>query len=181
MAKSCVVDLKNIHLSDNMLYPCIVKPLVSAEGKKSDIRKCDTKEQVLLYLKNLKKLGYRRLLIQEFLEFESEYVMVGALSQKNCCWFISKKIRIWPASGGSSSYLQITDEKDVQDFYSKIRNVLMQIGYDGIFDVAALRVGDKIYLNEINLRNSGTIYTLCSDQKFIILWNGIVGKQDVWR
>lgn len=160
MAKSCVVDLEDIHLSDDIIYPCIVKPLVSAEGKKSDIHKCDTKEQVLLYLKGLKKLGYSRLLIQEFLEFESEYVMVGALSQTNCCWFNSKKIRMWPAAGGSSSYLQITDEKDIQDFYDKIRNVLMQIGYDGIFDVEALRVGEKIYLNEINWRNSGTIYSV---------------------
>ena len=32
MAKSCVVDLSDIRLPEDMIYPCIVKPVVSAEG-----------------------------------------------------------------------------------------------------------------------------------------------------
>ena len=62
--------------------------------------------------------------------------------------------------GGSSSCLQVTSENNVQEFFDEVRNAFGQVGYDGIFDVEALRVGEKIYLNEINWRNSGTIYSV---------------------
>lgn len=48
----------------------------------------------------------------------------------------------------------------MQDFFDEVRNAFGRVGYDGIFDVEALRVGGKIYLNEINWRNSGTIYSV---------------------
>lgn len=34
MAKSFIVDLDNIEIPCDMVYPCIVKPVVSAEGKR---------------------------------------------------------------------------------------------------------------------------------------------------
>lgn len=160
MAKSCVVDLNDIRLPEDMIYPCIVKPVVSAEGEKSDIRKCDTETQTVAYLQELREKGYHRFLVQEYLIYDTEYLMVGSISGQNQCWFNSKKIRVWPVVGGSSSCLQVTSENNVQEFFDEVRNAFGQVGYDGIFDVDALRVGEKIYLNEINWRNSGTIYSV---------------------
>lgn len=160
MAKSCVVDLNDIRLPEDMIYPCIVKPVVSAEGEKSDIRKCDTETQTVAYLQELREKGYHRFLVQEYLIYDTEYLMVGSISGQNQCWFNSKKIRVWPVVGGSSSCLQVTSENNVQEFFDEVRNAFGQVGYDGIFDVEALRVGEKIYLNEINWRNSGTIYSV---------------------
>ena len=160
MAKSCVVDLSDIRLPEDMIYPCIVKPVVSAEGEKSDIRKCDTETQTVAYLQELREKGYHRFLVQEYLIYDTEYLMVGSISGQNQCWFNSKKIRVWPVVGGSSSCLQVTSENNVQDFFDEVRNAFGRVGYDGIFDVEALRVGEKIYLNEINWRNSGTIYSV---------------------
>ena len=160
MAKSCVVDLNDIRLPEDMIYPCIVKPVVSAEGEKSDIRKCDTETQTVAYLQELLEKGYHRFLVQEYLIYDTEYLMVGSISRQNQCWFNSKKIRVWPVVGGSSSCLQVTSENNVQEFFDEVRNAFGRVGYDGIFDVEALRVGEKIYLNEINWRNSGTIYSV---------------------
>lgn len=160
MAKSCVVDLNDIRLPEDMIYPCIVKPVVSAEGEKSDIRKCDTETQTVAYLQELREKGYHRFLVQEYLIYDTEYLMVGSISRQNQCWFNSKKIRVWPVVGGSSSCLQVTSENNVQEFFDEVRNAFGRVGYDGIFDVEALRVGEKIYLNEINWRNSGTIYSV---------------------
>ena len=160
MAKSCVVHLNDIRLPEDMIYPCIVKPVVSAEGEKSDIRKCDTETQTVAYLQELREKGYHRFLVQEYLIYDTEYLMVGSISGQNQCWFNSKKIRVWPVVGGSSSCLQVTSENNVQEFFDEVRNAFGQVGYDGIFDVEALRVGEKIYLNEINWRNSGTIYSV---------------------
>lgn len=166
MAKSCIVDLNDIHLPNDMIYPCIVKPVVSAEGEKSDIRKCDTETETVSYLQELKKKGNHRFLVQEYLNYDTEYLMVGAISDQNQCWFNSKKIRVWPVVGGSSSCLQVTNKKNVIEFFSNIRDAFQQIGYNGLYDVEALEVNGRLYLNEVNWRNSGTIYSVFGSKVF---------------
>lgn len=160
MAKSCVVDLSDIRLPEDMIYPCIVKPVVSAEGEKSDIRKCDTETQTVAYLQKLRQKGYHRFLVQEYLNYDTEYLMVGSINGQNQCWVNSKKIRVWPVVGGSSSCLQVTNQKNVSDFFESVRAAFHQIVYDGLYDVDVLQVNGKLFLNEVNWRNSGTIYSV---------------------
>lgn len=166
MAKSCVVDLSDIRLPKDMIYPCIVKPVVSAEGEKSDIRKCDTETQTVAYLQELRKKGYHRFLVQEYLNYDTEYLMVGSISGQNQCWVNSKKIRVWPVVGGSSSCLQVTNQKNVSDFFESVRYAFQQITYDGFYDVDVLQVNGKLYLNEVNWRNSGTIYSVLGSKVY---------------
>lgn len=166
MAKSCVVDLNDIRLPEDMIYPCIVKPVVSAEGEKSDIRKCDTETQTVAYLQELREKGYHRFLVQEYLNYDTEYLMVGSISGQNQCWVNSKKIRVWPVVGGSSSCLQVTNQKNVSDFFESVRYAFQQITYDGFYDVDVLQVNGKLYLNEVNWRNSGTIYSVLGSKVY---------------
>lgn len=166
MAKSCVVDLSDIRLPEDMIYPCIVKPVVSAEGEKSDIRKCDTETQTVAYLQELRQKGYHRFLVQEYLNYDTEYLMVGSISGQNQCWVNSKKIRVWPVVGGSSSCLQVTNQKNVSDFFESVRYAFQQITYDGFYDVDVLQVNGKLYLNEVNWRNSGTIYSVLGSKVY---------------
>lgn len=166
MAKSCVVDLSDIRLPEDMIYPCIVKPVVSAEGEKSDIRKCDTETQTVVYLQELRQKGYHRFLVQEYLNYDTEYLMVGSISGQNQCWVNSKKIRVWPVVGGSSSCLQVTNQKNVSDFFESVRYAFQQITYDGFYDVDVLQVNGKLYLNEVNWRNSGTIYSVLGSKVY---------------
>lgn len=166
MAKSCVVDLNDIRLPEDMIYPCIVKPVVSAEGEKSDIRKCDTETQTVAYLQELRQKGYHRFLVQEYLNYDTEYLMVGSISGQNQCWVNSKKIRVWPVVGGSSSCLQVTNQKNVSDFFESVRYAFQQITYDGFYDVDVLQVNGKLYLNEVNWRNSGTIYSVLGSKVY---------------
>lgn len=166
MAKSCVVDLSDIRLPEDMIYPCIVKPVVSAEGEKSDIRKCDTETQTVAYLQELRKKGYHRFLVQEYLNYDTEYLMVGSISGQNQCWVNSKKIRVWPVVGGSSSCLQVTNQKNVSEFFESVRSAFQQIAYDGLYDVDVLQVNGKLFLNEVNWRNSGTIYSVLGSKVY---------------
>lgn len=171
MARTFIINLDNISMPTNMNYPCIVKPKVSAEGQKSDIRKCDTQDQVITYLQTMKKKGYCQFLIQEYLKYDAEYLMVGSIHNDNCSWINSRKIRVWPIIGGSSSCLQVTAKERVVEFYDTVRKTLRRIGYDGIFDVEAFDVNGKIYLNEINWRNSGTAYfCMGTNVHYLVLW-----------
>lgn len=171
MAKSCVVDLNDIRLPEDMIYPCIVKPVVSAEGEKSDIRKCDTETQTVVYLQELRKKGYHRFLVQEYLNYDTEYLMAGSIHETRKCWINLYKIRVWPVVGGSSSYSRLEDKQAVDEFYGKVRSAFRKIGYDGLFDVEALEANGKIYLNEVNWRNSGAVYyALETNVYYPLIW-----------
>lgn len=63
-------DQKNAKLS--MKYPCIVKPVISAEGDKRDIAICNSENQLLNVLEKLREKHYKRVLIQEYLTIDYE-------------------------------------------------------------------------------------------------------------
>lgn len=171
MAKSWVIDLKNETVPDDIVYPCIVKPVVSAEGKKSDIRKIYNLTDLNDTLIFLKKNSYKTVMIQEYLDYDEEYLMVGSIHNTDITWFYSKKIRVWPVIGGSSSFLEISNDKMVYTFYKRIIKMFKNIGYDGVFDVEAFLIKDKMYLNEINWRNSGTSYSILSSEVYYpLIW-----------
>lgn len=171
MAKSCVVNLDDIVIDDDMKYPCIVKPVVSAEGEKSDISKCNTKKETIQYLNELRKKGYHRILVQEYIDVDTEFVMIGSIHNGNCSWTNFKKIRMWPLVGGSSSYLQVSNDIQVDKFFESIREAFVDINYDGCFDVDALYSNGKIFLNEVNWRNSGIIYSVIGTTVFYpVIW-----------
>lgn len=66
-----------------MKYPCIVKPVISAEGDKRDIAICNSENQLLNVLEKLREKHYKRVLIQEYLTIDYEIDVFGCvLKQK---------------------------------------------------------------------------------------------------
>lgn len=170
MAKSWVIDLKNETIPDDIVYPCIVKPVVSAEGKKSDIRKCIDEKELIDYLMFLCENKYERILIQEFINFDYEISFIGSISEKTA-YLINKKIRIWPIVGGSNSFVNVNKDKYMESFCLNILDILKKIKYIGLFDVEILCSGNQIYLNEINWRNSGnSFFALGTNVFYATIW-----------
>ena len=141
-------------------YPCIVKPVISAEGEKSDIKKCNSEADLLKYFSSLSQKGYHRILVQEFLKKDYEAELFGAILQSTdeIPYLLSKHVREWPPVGGSVSYHEFIDDailhSKAKALLSKIRNS----GYVGNIDIELFIIGDDIYLNEVNFRNSGDVY-----------------------
>lgn len=179
MAKSCIVDLCHISLPEDIVYPCIVKPVVSAEGQKADIRKCDTKEQTLEYLHQLRTKGYHRFLVQEYIDYDYEVGFIGSCS-KRPAYMINRKIRVWPQIGGSNSFVHRNDNQQIELYCKKILKILQEINFSGLFDVELLYRGGKLYLNEINWRNSGnSFFSLGSHVHYAVIWYYIVTGQKI--
>ena len=67
MAKSWLIIKKNglFKFPDNLKYPCIIKPNVSAFGKKSDIRIINNKQELIDESENYNKSDYKELMLQE--------------------------------------------------------------------------------------------------------------------
>lgn len=158
VAKSQVLYFP-FHDKVKLNFPVIIKPLVSAEGTKTDIGIAKSVNNLKSILKKYKELNYRGIIIQEFIDFDYECDMSGFSfdGEISVSGYI-KKNRIWPLKKGSLTFGTVKPIDKYKKQIKQITDMLKQIRYTGLFDIEFFVKGDKIYLNEINFRNSGLTY-----------------------
>ena len=164
MAKSWKVNVHTENMPGNMIYPCIVKPIISAAGNKSDIRICQTANDLSSAIVEFEAKGYEEVLIQEFLKKLYEECAYGCVisSEPRICGGIIKKVRENPPGGGGSlSFAQFLGENEFANSIAyQVLEILQAEGYRGMFDVELFVCENGVYLNEINFRHSGNGYAL---------------------
>ncbi len=153
-------------------YPLILKPLISIEGKKSDITIVDNFSELKSALLMFKKLGYKRVIIQEYLNMDYECGLNGcSCNGKTYIPAVLKKIRRFPVNKGNVSFGKIISLKSFNYDLSPIYNFLNDINYNGLFDIEIFACGDEYYVNEINFRNSGNSYVYTKGNvNLIFIW-----------
>lgn len=147
----------------DMVYPCIVKPEISAFGRKSDIVICDGPEALSESLANLAAMGYKMLVVQQFLHKEYEVCAYGCLLENREHYVggtICKVREYPPCGGGSLTFARFIDEEDVNALRNRVLDILHDEGYRGQYDIEIFACKDGVYLNEINFRHSGNGYGL---------------------
>lgn len=155
MAKTLKIKLPYSSGVTDIGYPCVLKPVVSAKGLKSDIIFANNFKEFQNALLNYYNKGYCEVLVQEFINKDFEVCVFGCITKNSREFYCGalRKIRYSPVGDGASlSFGQFTE---VDERYKKIINLLKDIGYNGLFDIEMFAVGDLLYLNEINFRNSG--------------------------
>lgn len=166
MAKTEVIDLKSNNIA-NTIYPCILKPLVSADGVKADIRICNNQIEFKNAIEEFKAKNYLSVLLQEFIDYDFELDVPGYSDGKkaNIEGMIKKK-NIYPAKRGSTSYGTIVNSniKNIDN----LCKILESLKYNGIFDIELFSRKGEIYLNEINFRNSAISYGLTGAGVYVI-------------
>lgn len=137
--------------------PYIFKPLVSAEGAKSDITICENRETLLKKLAEV-KLHTQRLLIQQYIERDYEISILGCgLSNGECIIpAVEDKLTLYPKYRGLECLTRIHKLED-KEIISSIKKIISTIGYVGLFSVEMMhnKNDNKFYFTEINLRNDG--------------------------
>ena len=170
MAKSYTIELPCKEKTEELPIPCICKPVSSYEGKKTDIKKCESPDELNSYFDELLSKGYKRILVQEYIYFDKELEFVGA-----CCndpaFIISDNVREWPVIGGTNSFLHIIDDQRVRKVCNDLLAALQKEKYFGLFDIELFQVGDRILINEINWRNTGnSFFALGTGVHYAVVW-----------
>ena len=148
------IELENPKIA--IPLPIIIKPIVSAEGKKTDIRICFTQEELNDALQYYKQNGYKKALIQKYLVQKKEYVLTGTLFNKTISFSVVKHIRQWPINRGSGSFSKFCTEQKVTQYAKILLKSILNLGYQGPIDIEFFQDNeDTFYLNEINWRSSG--------------------------
>ncbi len=182
MAESIKLNLMDKLSFDKEYDKYIIKPLVSAFGNKRDIRICDSKENLIDSLNDFKSKGYETVLIQQYLNIDYEIVIVGAVYKDLEPIFTAHKvIRRWPQKTGSNSFSIQCVDKNVLEQCAQILKIIQSQGYCGLIDVEVFVVNGKVYLNEINWRNSGGDFRALHNKFYYAFWwyMEILGKREM--
>lgn len=137
-------------------YPCIVKPLESIHGGKrfsvcSDT--CELEKVLNEYEAN------DVVQIQEYIRKDEEIVVDG-VSVNSDIIIPGYVLKHRDYLGGTSFSTAYPIEKLTEDICMKIRTMIKEIGYKGLFGVELIKKNDKYYFVEVNLRNDATTYSL---------------------
>lgn len=150
----------------NVEKPFIVKPLISADGDKCDISICKDERDLINTLSTFKNKKYGKVLVQHQLDFDYEMLVVGACfpHKEQNKFILLKIIRSYPVGRGTGCFRKFILDKGYNDEIDKIISLLRTTGYRGLIDIELFNKDGKIYLNEFNLRSSGSSFAGNSQQ-----------------
>ncbi len=141
----------------DIIYPCLIKPLVSMNGKKSDMHVCKTEDSLKKYLKEVLPVT-PKLLIQQYIEKDFDYVVLGC-GLKNGEVIVPaliKKHKIFPLYTGLETVVSVKPLTD-SSIKESIKRMINRIGLACVFSIEFVHstIDDKLYFVELNPRNDG--------------------------
>lgn len=158
---ACEVGLKipetwyfdgNYESVTHISVPCIVKPLLSKDGAKEDIRIFKHQKQLQDFWENSQP---KRVQIQELIDKDFEYQLIGCSTKKEVI-IPGVSIILRPCKGSNTSFLHYTPLECGFCEIDKCVDFVKRTGYYGLFSLEFLRdKNGKDYFMEINFRNDG--------------------------
>ena len=157
VALAVIISIKNgeFHIPSTIKYPCFPK---SVDGGKTGLGRCDNCEMLSKSLSQMAAVRDRDVLIEEYLEIDKEYALVGFSDGKNVCIpavlyneNMSKGSHYGVAKGG-----RVSPVDAYAPLIEKFKKLISSIHFVGIFDIDFLECNGTFYFDEINLRFGGS-------------------------
>lgn len=140
---------------DEVVYPCMVKPLISVNGSKCDMRVCANREELDEALTSAKHT--KEFIIQQYIQNESDLLLLGISLPNGEVWTPSLVVKPEVSSTGEYTYANVTTE--VERYLPeliKVKEFVKSLNYVGPFSIEFGVEKGKNYFFEMNLRNDGT-------------------------
>ena len=149
------------HIPDNLRYPCFTKPLASIGGGKKCISRINNKRELLVILQIAKKNGIKRLLIEDFIQIEKEYAVLGFSDGKEVVIpGIIEFVKSSKAHPGIALLGTVKSTLGFEEIIEKFKSLVLKMGFIGIFDIDFFECNEVIYFAEMNLRFGGSGYAI---------------------
>lgn len=148
---------EEVHTIDWDTYPCIIKPLDSIIGGKTDIHICKNREELI---KDIEGTTCTKFQVQKYINKDFEYQLIGcSLDGGNKIIIPGFTRLIRQPKNTNTGYLLYSHRSKLDIDYSIVEQYIKRIGYSGLFSLEFLRGKDgKDYFMEINMRNDGNAY-----------------------
>ncbi|MBR5033750.1 MAG: ATP-grasp domain-containing protein [Bacteroidales bacterium] len=145
----------NLSLEKWDCYPCILKPIDSIQGHKTDIHICPDKASLI---SDIKSSACTKFIVQKYIDKDFEFQLIGCSLKGGEDVVLPGYTRIIRQPDNTNTgFLQYSPIGDqMRDALSGARSFLKKIGYSGLFSIEFLRGKDGVdYFMEINMRNDG--------------------------
>ncbi len=141
-----------------MVFPLLIKPLLSVAGEKSDIHICCNTVEVNEALSANSTCN--AFIVQQYIEKIYELDCIGVSTDDDVILSGAvRKIRHYPPSIGAGAYGKFIPIKETDIDIDGVNQFIRKSGYHGPFSVEFLHTSDeKNYFMEVNFRNEGLAY-----------------------
>lgn len=148
-------------LPDNINFPCIIKPLTSAFGEKSDITICYNETELSSATKVYIEKSNVNILIQDFVTDVRQEIAVPGLSLPNGEVIIKGVVNKRCIMGSGSTVYGSYSIEEHSNLYEKIKKFIHSVDYVGIFDMEFLEDNfGEYHFVECNYRNGAYGYAV---------------------
>lgn len=139
-------------------YPCIIKPIKSiCGGGKDDIKIAQSRGDLVDKMNNSLSEIFQ---VQKYIDKKMEYQLIGCSLNDGENVIIPGYTRILRQQRNTNTgYLEYSPLSNVQIDMDRVKNILKEFGYNGLFSMEFIRdKNDNDYYLETNFRNDGNGY-----------------------
>lgn len=148
--------VKDNVIPEDIIYPCVIKPITSVNHGKKGFAKCENKEELQAALDAKQK--DEAVQIQQFIEKQFEFQFLGCSLNAGNEIFIPGRTHIETTTGFNNLVFLKYDQYD-SSFEMTVedsKRFVKETGYAGLFSIEFMRGQDgKDYFLEMNFRNDG--------------------------
>ena len=163
VAKAQIIDITDgqYTIPDNLDYPCYCKPLATLNGGKGGMRRCGTHEELVAALSLIIKTRTKniKVLVEDYKEIDKEFALLGFSDGKEV--FIPgiiEFLRVSKQNKGIALQGMVKPITGFEELIEKFKQLVLQIGFVGVFDIDFYNSDGIIYFCELNLRFGGSGY-----------------------
>ena len=143
-------------IPDDIIYPCITKPITSVKNGKKGFCKCYNEKELKEYINSRCNSGAFQ--VQQYIKKTYEFQFLGCSLNNGGYIYIPGRTHIEATTGYNNLVFLKYDknESDLNPLILKVKDFVRYLGYSGLFSVEFMRGDDgKDYFLEINCRNDG--------------------------
>lgn len=151
-------------IPSGLTYPCFSKPLATMNGGKGGMRCCNDEEELadaLDYIIIQYKIKDVKVLIEDYKEIEQEYALLGFSNGKEVVIpAILRFLSVSKHNKGIARQGVVMPIDGFEELVDRFKQLILRIGFVGVFDIDFYESGGEFYFCEANLRFGGSGYAI---------------------
>ena len=158
-AKIVTVLNQKYEIPEGIDYPCFTKPLLTINGGKSFLKRCNNESELRKILDGVSQHFNADVLVEDFISIDTEYAVVGISDGYEVIIpGVIEFVVNSPSHFGIAREGKIMPITGFEELMSLFKKFVQRIGFCGLFDIDFFLSNGVFYFGEINLRFGGSGY-----------------------
>ena len=165
VAEGIIIDIQDgkYDIPKSIQYPCYTKPLATMNGGKGGMHRCNNENELrkALYEFIVTRTNTGKVLAEQYKEIDTEYALLGFSDGKEVIIpGIMTLLEVSKKNKGIALRGKIMPIDGFEDILERFKQLVLKIGFVGVFDIDFYRCNGNLYFCEMNLRFGGSGYAV---------------------